>query len=32
MDCLAIGNYILHKKDQPHWQKDDAWKQEFELD
>jgi len=32
MDYLAIGNYILHKKNQPHWQKDDAWKQEFELD
>ena len=32
MDYLAIGNYILQKKDQPNWQKDDSWKQEFELD
>lgn len=32
MDCLAIGNYILLKKDQPNWQQDDAWKEEFELD
>ena len=32
MDYLAIENFLLAKSDQPKWQQDDAWKEEFELD
>ncbi len=32
MDCLVMGNIVLYKKDQPEWEKDDSWKQEFALD
>jgi carbamoyltransferase len=32
MDYLVLENYLLAKKDQPPWQKDDAWHSEFELD
>lgn len=32
MDYLVIDNFLLSKKDQPHWEKDDSWKDEFELD
>jgi len=32
MDYLVIENYILKKSDQPEWQGDDSWKDEFELD
>ncbi len=32
MDYLVIENFILDKRDQPHWEKDDSWKDEFELD
>ncbi len=32
MDYLVLENYVLAKTDQPQWQKDDSWKQEFELD
>ncbi|MDQ6960284.1 MAG: carbamoyltransferase C-terminal domain-containing protein, partial [Mariprofundaceae bacterium] len=32
MDYLAIENFLLAKQDQPEWEKDDAWMQEFELD
>ncbi len=32
MDFLVLENYILDKKDQPVVEKDDSWKQEFELD
>ena len=32
MDYLAIGSFILSKQKQPHWEKDEAWKDEFELD
>lgn len=32
MDFLVLENYILDKKDQPITEKDDSWKQEFELD
>ena len=32
MDYLVIENYLLAKKQQPDWQKDDSWQQEFELD
>jgi carbamoyltransferase len=32
MDCLAIGSFLLAKKDQPASQQDSDWKKEFELD
>ncbi len=32
MDYLVIENFLLEKGAQPPWQKDDSWKQEFELD
>jgi carbamoyltransferase len=32
MDYLVIENVLLAKQDQPTWEKDDRWKQEFELD
>lgn len=32
MDYLVLENYILSKSKQPKWAKDEAWKQEFELD
>jgi carbamoyltransferase len=32
MDCLVIENFLMEKKDQPDWEKDDAWQDEFELD
>jgi carbamoyltransferase len=32
MDYLVIENYIMVKSDQPEWEKDDSWKDEFELD
>jgi carbamoyltransferase len=32
MDYLVVENFLLAKTDQPAWEKDDAWKQEFELD
>jgi len=32
MDVLVIENFILLKAEQPAWKKDDAWKDEFELD
>ncbi len=32
MDYLVIENFLLAKQDQPAWEKDDAWMQEFELD
>jgi carbamoyltransferase len=32
MDYLVIENYLLSKEDQPEWEKDDSWKEEFELD
>lgn len=32
MDYLMIDDFILAKADQPEWEKDEAWKQEFELD
>ena len=32
MDCLVIENHILLKKEQPEWESDDSWKEEFELD
>jgi carbamoyltransferase len=32
MDYLVIDNFVLKKTDQPEWQRDDSWKEEFELD
>ena len=32
MDYLVLENYILAKKDQPDWDKDNSWKDEFQLD
>jgi carbamoyltransferase len=32
MDYLVIENFLLAKPDQPAWEKDDSWKDEFELD
>ncbi|SEH09215.1 carbamoyltransferase family protein [Candidatus Venteria ishoeyi] len=32
MDYLVLENYLIAKKDQPEWAKDEAWKEEFELD
>lgn len=32
MDYLVMENLLLSKKDQPEWEKDDSWKDEFELD
>ncbi|GAB4345590.1 MAG: carbamoyltransferase [Candidatus Abyssubacteria bacterium] len=32
MDCLVLGNYLLHKDEQPSWHEQGDWKEEFELD
>ena len=32
MDYLVLENYLLSKDEQPKWEKDDSWKDEFELD
>ena len=32
MDFLVIGSYLLDKKDQPQWQEELDWQEEFELD
>ena len=32
MDYLVLENFLLTKADQPEWEQEDAWKQEFELD
>jgi carbamoyltransferase len=32
MDYLVLENFLLAKRDQPAWKKDDSWKAEFELD
>ncbi len=32
MDYLVLENFLLAKTDQPAWEKNDAWQQEFELD
>ena len=32
MDYLVVENCLLAKEAQPHWQKDDSWQEEFELD
>jgi carbamoyltransferase len=32
MDYLVLENFLLAKEDQPAWEKDESWKEEFELD
>ncbi|GIM18788.1 hypothetical protein KHM09_12390 [Leptospira borgpetersenii] len=32
MDYLVLENILLNKKDQKQWEKDESWKEEFELD
>jgi carbamoyltransferase len=32
MDFLVLGDHLLDKRDQPTWQEEDSWQQEFELD
>lgn len=32
MDYLVIEGYLMDKTKQPSWEKDDSWKDEFELD
>jgi len=32
MDCLVIENFVLAKDEQPAWQRDDSWRDEFALD
>jgi carbamoyltransferase len=32
MDCLVVENYLMKKSEQPAWEKDDSWMDEFELD
>lgn len=32
MDFLVLGSYILNKQDQPQWQEERDWQEEFELD
>jgi len=32
MDYLVVENYLLKKEDQPEWEEDDSWMNEFGLD
>jgi carbamoyltransferase len=32
MDYLVLGNFLLAKEQQPHWENEDDWREEFELD
>ena len=32
MDYLVLEDFVLAKTEQPKWEKDDSWMQEFELD
>jgi carbamoyltransferase len=32
MDYLVLENFLLAKSEQPEWEKDESWKEEFELD
>ncbi|MCB0320445.1 MAG: carbamoyltransferase [Bdellovibrionales bacterium] len=32
MDCLAVGNFLLLKDDQPVWKEKDDWRDKYELD
>jgi len=32
MDYLVLGNYVLDKQEQPEWEEEVDWREEFELD
>jgi carbamoyltransferase len=32
MDYLVLENFVLSKAEQPAWEKDERWMDEFELD
>ena len=32
MDVLVLGDFVLHKADQPAWHEEVSWQEEFELD
>lgn len=32
MDYLIVDDFVLAKADQPEWEKDESWQEEFELD
>jgi carbamoyltransferase len=32
IDYLVLDNFLLLKKDQPVWEKDEEWQNEFTLD
>ena len=32
MDCLVLENYLIYKEEQPEWQEQSDWRNEFELD
>ena len=32
MDYLVLGDFLLDKKEQPQWQEEKSWQEEFELD
>ncbi len=32
IDCLAVGNFLLHKQEQPNWQDKENWREVFKLD
>ena len=32
MDYLVLENFLLAKSEQPRWEQDEGWKEEFELD
>jgi carbamoyltransferase len=32
MDCLVVEDFLLEKPKQPVWEKDESWRNEFELD
>jgi carbamoyltransferase len=32
MDCLVLGSFLLRKEDQPAWDRQDHWRQDFVLD
>jgi carbamoyltransferase len=32
MDYLVLGSFLLDKKQQKPWKRDDSWQQEYELD
>jgi len=32
MDYLVLGNFLLAKEQQPRWEQEDDWQEEFELD